>query len=149
MADRLYPDRPILAASLAVFRHGRFLLARRSRPPAEALYSLPGGVVEVGETLVEAALRELVEETGVIARVVGFNTHVEVIERDDELRVRRHFIIASFVGTWVAGEAATGPEVSDVVWADPLAIGAWAVTPGLDDVLARALSLVRDQGGMT
>jgi ADP-ribose pyrophosphatase YjhB (NUDIX family) len=148
MAERLYPDRPILAASIAVFRHGRVLLARRSRPPAEALYSLPGGVVEVGETLAAAALRELAEETGVIARVVGFNTHVEVIEPDDKLRVRRHFVIASFVGAWVGGEAATGPEVSDVIWADPLAMGAWPVTPQLGNVLARALSLVRGQGVM-
>ena len=70
---RLYPPRPILAASVAVFRHGKVLLASRTAPPAQNLFSLPGGLVEVGEGLAEAALRELMEEVGVTARIVGFN----------------------------------------------------------------------------
>jgi ADP-ribose pyrophosphatase YjhB (NUDIX family) len=59
--DRLYPARPILAVSVAVFREGRVLVGRRARPPMAGRFSLPGGVVEVGETLVEAAARELYE----------------------------------------------------------------------------------------
>ena len=62
--SRLYPDRPFLAASFAVFREDRVLLGSRATPPNDALYSIPGGVVEAGETREEAALRELFEETG-------------------------------------------------------------------------------------
>ena len=79
MDDRLYPARPILAASIAVFRRGRVLIARRARAPLLGLYSLPGGVVELGETLREAALRELKEEVGLDAEVTGFLDHVEPI----------------------------------------------------------------------
>jgi len=144
--SRLYPNQPIAAASIAVFRAGRVLLARRTSGPAKALYSLPGGVVEIGETLAEAALRELREETGVIARIAGFNTHVEIIERDEEARVRHHFIIASFAGLWIAGDGETGPEASEIVWVDPFAFGTLPVTANLTDLLPRAYALVQRAG---
>jgi 8-oxo-dGTP diphosphatase len=82
MSSRLYPERPILAASVAVFRDGRVLLAARTAPPYDQVFSLPGGLVEPGESLEQAALRELTEETGVTAGIVGFAGHVEIIERD-------------------------------------------------------------------
>ena len=82
MNDRLYPARPILAASVAVFRDGRVLIARRARSPLRGLYSLPGGAVEVGETLRQAALRELAEEVGVAADILAFVDHVEPIAFD-------------------------------------------------------------------
>jgi 8-oxo-dGTP diphosphatase len=144
--SRLYPNQPIAAASIAVFRSGRVLLARRTSGPADALYSLPGGVVEIGETLAAAALRELREETGVIARIAGFNTHIEVIERDAELRIRHHFIIASFAGIWIDGDGETGPEASDIVWADPFAFGGLPVTANLADILSKAYRLVEAAG---
>ena len=97
---------PVLAASVAVFRGGRLLLASRTQPPLENLFTLPGGKVEPGETLEEAALRELMEEVAVRARIIGFNDHVELIERDAGGNVTRHFVIASFVARWVSGEAA-------------------------------------------
>lgn len=135
---RLYPARPVLAASVAVFRDGRVLIARRARAPMAGMWSLPGGGVEAGETMAQAALRELREEVGVEAEIVGFNTHVEAIDRDDEGRVRAHFVVASFVARWIAGEATTGPEASDVAWIDPLDPGGRATTRALPDVLAKA-----------
>lgn len=140
--DRLFPSRPFLAASVAVFREGRVLLASRTKPPAQSLFSLPGGVVEAGETLEEAALRELREEVGVLAEIVGFNRHVEVVEREDG-RVKRHFVIASFVGRWVSGEGETGPEAGAVLWADPDSLGGLATTRGLPAILRRARDIWR------
>ena len=142
MNDRLYPPRPILAVSLAVFREGRVLIARRAQAPLRGLYSLPGGVVEIGETLREAALRELDEEVGVNAEIVAFNDHVESIVRDDSGRVEAHYVIASFVGRWIAGEAKTSEEADSVLWIDPVALGDLPATPGLAKVLAKAANLI-------
>jgi ADP-ribose pyrophosphatase YjhB (NUDIX family) len=139
--DRLYPPRPILAVSTAVFRGGRVLVARRARPPLVGLYSLPGGVVEIGETLREAALRELKEEVGVEAEILGFNDHVESITRDDE-GVRAHYVIASFIARWTGGEARPSEEADAIAWVDPLGLGDLPTTPRLPEILARAATLV-------
>lgn len=140
--SRAYPARPILAASVAVFRDGRVLLAERVNPPSAGCFSLPGGLVEVGEGLEDAALRELAEETGVRARIVGFNGHVEVIAHDDEGRVERHFVVASFVAEWLAGEPVPSPKVGAVTWADPDSLGGLRLTPGLAPLLERAAAMI-------
>ena len=136
--SRAYPTRPFLAASIAVFRHGLVLLAERARPPAAGRFSLPGGLVEPGETLAAAALRELREETGAEAEIIGFNDHVEVIEHDADGRVSAHFVVASFVARWVAGEPVPGPEALRVAWVAPDAIDWLATTPQLGPILLRA-----------
>lgn len=140
--SRLYPDRPFLAASIAVFREGKVLLGARTAPPAPNVFSLPGGVVETGETLEEAALRELQEETGVTARIVGFAGHTEVLQRDDDGRVRRHFVVASFAAHWLAGEGAPSAEAPQLIWADPAALGDLPVTPGLMRILKLARNVM-------
>ena len=141
--SRLYPARPILAASVAVFRDGRVLLASRTKPPGDALFSLPGGLVEPGESLTQAALRELMEEVQVEARILGFNQHVEVVEHDDAGRVRRHFVVANFAALWVSGEPQCGPEAGAVLWADPEKLGGLALTRGLAPVLRSAWQIVQ------
>ncbi len=140
---RLYPQRPLLAASLAVIRDDRVLLAQRAMPPLAGRFTLPGGLVESGEHLADAALREMREEVGVEARIIGFNRHVEVIERDATQAVRRHYVIASFVGRWLAGEGAPGPEADAVVWVKLEEVEALPVTDHLLPLLAAAWQLAR------
>lgn len=131
--------RPVLAASIAVFRDGgQVLLARRGAAPMADIWSLPGGKVEAGETMAEAALRELREEVGVEAEMIGFNDHVEHIERDAAGAVAAHYVIASFVGRWRAGEPTPGPEASAVAWVDPFQPGDLTMTRGLPAILRRA-----------
>lgn len=140
-ASRAYPSRPFLAASIAVFRDGLVLLAERAVPPGARCFSLPGGLVEPGEGLQDAALRELREETGVEAEVIGFNDHVEVVERDADGRVAAHFVVASFVGRWVSGKAEKGPEALSIVWVPPDGIGGLATTAQLGPILLRAAKI--------
>jgi len=135
--DRLYPARPIPAVSTAVFRDGRALIARRTRAPWRGAFSLPGGAVEVGETLEAAAARELAEEVGVEADILGFVRHVEPIEREG-LRVRAHFIITVFAARWRRGEPRLSDEVDEIAWIDPYDLGGRPTTPELPDILARA-----------
>jgi 8-oxo-dGTP diphosphatase len=144
MSDDLsFPSRPVLCASVAVFRNGRALLAARGRPPNEGVYSLPGGRVESGETLAEAALRELREEVGVEASLTGFVAFVEIIERDDDGRVRLHVVIAAHAAQWVAGEPRTGPEARDIRWVTEAEIAELPTTAGLSGVLGQAFALSR------
>ncbi|MGO9674935.1 MAG: NUDIX hydrolase [Methylocella sp.] len=142
---RLYPAAPILAVSLAVFRAGKVLLATRTRAPFTGAFSLPGGGVEAGETLVDAALRELSEEVAVEARVIAFNRHVESIERDEAGAIRRHFVIASFVGEWIAGEGTPGPEAGEIIWAEPAGLRLLHCTPQTAEVVASAAAILRSR----
>ena len=131
--------RPTIAVSIAVFRDdGKVLIATRTKPPAAGVWSLPGGRLEPGETLEAGALRELHEEVSVEAEVIGFNRHVESIGQDNNGLLTHHFVVASFVGRWKAGEAQIGPEAGEVRWIDPDALGGLAVTHELGSVLRSA-----------
>jgi 8-oxo-dGTP diphosphatase len=143
MNDRLFPARPILAVSAAVFRRGRVLIVRRARAPLVGHYSLPGGVVEVGETLAAALARELMEEVGVKAEIVAFNRHVEAIAHEGN-RVRTHFVIASFVARWTSGEPRLSDEVDVVDWVDPAGALPAPTTPGLGEILGSAARIERE-----
>lgn len=143
-ARRDDPDRPILAASVAVFREGRVLVAVRGRPPMQGLFSLPGGLVEPGETLAEAALRELQEETGILAEIVGFVRAVELVRRDADGRVRSHFVIGAHAARWLAGEGEAGPEAAILRWVRPDEVAALDTTPDLAAIVAAAARLLGD-----
>jgi 8-oxo-dGTP diphosphatase len=144
---RTYPQRPYLGVSVAVFRAGLVLLARRTKPPFAGAFSLPGGLVEVGETLEAAALRELREEVRVDAHIVAFNGHVESIDRDSAGNIRHHYVIASFVGKWIAGEAKPGPEAGEAIWVEPARIAGLDCTPQLAGMVEAAQRALRIRAG--
>jgi 8-oxo-dGTP diphosphatase len=137
---RLYPARPILAASVALVREGRVLIARRARAPLLGVYSFPGGGVEVGETLQAAAARELREETGLEADILGFLDHLEPIVREGE-RVRAHYVIVAFVARWRGGEPQPGPELDEFAWVDSAEVVRFRTTAELPRLVARAIEL--------
>jgi len=135
---RTYPTRPYLAVSAAIFRDGRVLIVRRARPPAHGLYTLPGGGVELGETLEGAIIREVREETGLeIAplALVGFR---EAIARDDAGRVERHFVILPFAARWVGGEIALSEELAEAHWRKLDELTGLKTTEGLAEIIAAA-----------
>jgi 8-oxo-dGTP diphosphatase len=139
---RIYPAAPILAVSAAIIRDGKVLIVRRARPPAGGLYTLPGGGVEVGETLVEAVVREVREETALVVEPVGLAGYREAIARDGGGRVERHFVILPFAARWIAGEPTLNHELSEAIWLDPPAIAGLKTTPGLAEIIANAMALV-------
>lgn len=143
---RLYPGRPFLAASVAVLRGDRLLLAARGRPPLDHIFSLPGGLVEPGETLAEAALRELREETGIEAELIRFIGPIEFIEPDPDGRIRHHYVIAAHVARWRSGEGTVGPEARAIRWIREGEIGAVPTTPGLPPILRAAFAIGREVG---
>lgn len=143
MADeRTYPQRPFLAVSAAIFRNGKVLVVRRARKPALNLYTLPGGAVEAGETLVEAAIREVREETSLSIEPVALAGHREVIARDDAGKVERHFVILCFASRWLSGEPVLSDELDDSRWVDPSELGNYRTTDGLAEIVTTAATLL-------
>jgi ADP-ribose pyrophosphatase YjhB (NUDIX family) len=147
MADaRSYPERPFLAASAAIVRDGKILVVRRARPPANGLYTLPGGVVEVGETLIEAVAREVREETALEIEPVALAGFRETIVRDAESRVERHFIILCFASRWQSGDPVLNEELSEARWLDPAELAGLPTTPGLAEIVAAAFERLAEAG---
>src|SRR5205823_1946639 len=133
---RAHPTRPVLAVSAAIIRDGHVLVVRRARAPAEGLFTLPGGKVELGETLHDAVVREAREETGLTIEPVALAGTREVIQRDGENRIERHFVILAFTARWRAGEPALNAELIEARWLRPSEIKALRTTEGLAEVVA-------------
>lgn len=139
MADeRTYPQRPYLAVSAAIFRNSNVLVVRRARSPALNLYTLPGGAVELGELLTDAVVREVREETSLSIEPVTLAGHREVIARDAQGRIERHFVILCFAARWLAGEPVLNDELDDAIWVDRSELGAYRTTEGLAEIVAMA-----------
>jgi ADP-ribose pyrophosphatase YjhB (NUDIX family) len=138
--ERLYPKRPFLAVSAAILRDGKVLIVRRARKPALGVYTLPGGVVEAGETLEQAVVREVKEETALDIAPVTLAGHREVVIRDDEGRVERHFVILCFAARWLGGEPALNEELDEARWVDPAELAGLKTTDGLADIVAAAMA---------
>jgi 8-oxo-dGTP diphosphatase len=137
---RSYPDRPFLAVSAVIVRDGRVLVVRRARAPAKQIYTLPGGVVEAGETLIEAVRREIKEETGLEIEPVALAGHREFIVRDDDKRVSRHFVILSFASRWISGEPVLNGELDEARWLEPSELKGLTTTEGLADIIAAGIA---------
>lgn len=134
--------RPTLAASAAVFRGGRVLLARRGFAPGLGLWSLPGGRVEPGETLAEAAAREVREEVGVEAEIIAVAAALDFIGHDDAGALTSHFVVIAHAALWRDGEPQPGPEATEIGWFLPQDVGRLATTRGLADVVRAAARLL-------
>jgi ADP-ribose pyrophosphatase YjhB (NUDIX family) len=143
---RAYPDRPYLAVSAAIIRDGHVLVARRARGPALGIWTLPGGVVEAGETLVEALTREVAEETGLTVEPVALAGHREVVTYDEQGRVSRHFVILCFATRWIAGEPQLNEELSDARWLRPSELDGLHTTEGLAAIIAAAYERMETAG---
>jgi ADP-ribose pyrophosphatase YjhB (NUDIX family) len=145
--SRRFPARPIVAVGVVLLDDGgpgggeRVLLVRRGHPPAEGAWTIPGGAVEVGETLEEAARRELREETGLAATLGPI---VEVLDRvlqSADGRVAWHYVIIDFLGTAPEGTLAAGTDARDARFVPLDELPAIATTTGLAAVVARARAL--------
>lgn len=118
-AAREYPDRPWVGVGVVVWRGDRLLMIRRGRPPRMGDWSLPGGAQHVGETVFEAAVREVLEETALTVRPTGIVTAVDSIVRDGDGRIHYHYTLVEVSAEWQAGEAVAGDDAMDVRWVTP------------------------------
>jgi 8-oxo-dGTP diphosphatase len=114
-----YPDVPLLAVGAIVVRDNRVLLVRRGQPPSEGLWAIPGGRVELGETLQEAAGREIKEETGLTVCARDPVHTFDVILRDKTGRVQFHYVIVDLLADYVGGALRPGDDAREARWVTP------------------------------
>ena len=139
---RAYPQHPYLAVSAAIIHDGKVLAVRRARKPAIELYTLPGGAVETGETLIEAVRREVQEETGLDVEPVALAGHREAIIPDAQGAVKHHFVILCFASRLIGGEIRLNDELDDARWLRPAELAALKTTDGLGEIVEAAFNLI-------
>jgi len=136
--SRSYPTRPYLAVSAAIFRAERVLIVRRGVPPMQGIYTLPGGGVELGETLEQAVMREVREETGLAIEALSLAGYRQVIARDSEGKIERHFVILPFAARYLAGEISLNAELAEAKWLLPSELSGLRTTEGLAEIVTAA-----------
>jgi ADP-ribose pyrophosphatase len=119
MSEREYPDSPRVAVGAIVIKDGQVLLVRRGQPPSEGLWAVPGGRVHLGETLQQAAEREIKEETGLSIHARDPVYTFDVILRDEAGRVRFHYVIVDLMADYINGTVCPGDDAREARWVTP------------------------------
>ena len=141
-AAREFPDAPRVAVGAVVLDGERVLLARRGQPPSAGKWSIPGGLVHLGERLEDAVVREVEEESGLRIRVRGLCGIIDRVHREGE-RVRYHYVIIDYAAEALGGELRAGSDAAEVRWVAVDDLGRYETTDGLADMIHRAVRLVR------
>jgi 8-oxo-dGTP diphosphatase len=116
MANRLYPDSPRVGVGALVIHEGKVLLVKRGVAPNEGLWAVPGGSLELGESLKEGAERETLEETGVVVRAETPVYAFDYVERDDAGGIRFHFVIIDLKAAYISGQPLGKDDALEARW---------------------------------
>lgn len=135
-----YPVQPTLAVGAIVFKENKVLLVRRGKAPAKGLWTIPGGSVKLGETLKDAAEREIVEETGIQVEAGAPVYSFELIERDDNGDVQFHYYIVDLEAEYISGKITPGDDAEDAAWMTVADLQVNDVNPSTINLLARHYS---------
>jgi len=139
--SREYPERPIVGVGAVILHQGRVVLIRRRFEPLAGRWSLPGGTLELGETLEAAVVREMQEETGLDVHV---GPVIEVFDRimlDDASRIRYHFVLVDYLCRPIGGTLRAGSDVDDAVFVAPSALAPYALTEKATAIIERGVRL--------
>jgi len=139
MSRREYPDSPRVGVGAVVIKEGQVLLVRRGAAPRRGLWAVPGGTLELGETLREAAEREVFEETGIKIRAKEPVYIGDLVERDEEGRIRFHYVVIDYAADYLAGDVCGADDALEARWVSPEAVAGLAVTK-------TTLKMLRDLG---
>jgi 8-oxo-dGTP diphosphatase len=145
---RRYPDRPFVGVGAVIVQDGKVLLVKRKYEPLAGQWSLPGGAVEVGETLEACLVREMLEETGLEVRVGPVIEVFDRITHDAEGRVMYHFVLVDYLCWPTGGTLGASSDVAEVRFADPRDLFQYDLTTKATSVVERALELDRQTQGL-
>jgi 8-oxo-dGTP diphosphatase len=135
------PNWPRPAASAAIFRDGLVLLVERGKGALPGTWSLPGGHIEPGERAMAAALREVGEETGVEAEILGLTDVHDAVIRNAEGQLTAHYVLSVYFGRWLRGEPVAGSDVVTARFVRIEDLDGYRLTPGARPIIARACEL--------
>ena len=142
--SREYPDRPLVGVGAVIVKDSRVLLIRRGQAPLLGELSLPGGVLECGETLREATIREAREETGLIVETGELLGVYERAIRSEDGRVRYHYVLIDFLCRAVGGDMKAGSDASDVRWFESAELDGLKLPRDTRDVIEKGLKRTTD-----
>jgi ADP-ribose pyrophosphatase YjhB (NUDIX family) len=128
MVRRRYPTQPVVGVGAIILKDGAILLEQRGNHPAQGQWTIPGGVVEVGESLETAVVRETKEETCLDIEVVGLIDVVDQVHCDVQNRVEYHFVIVDYVAQVVGGELKAASDAADLKWVPLNEVEAYELT---------------------
>jgi ADP-ribose pyrophosphatase YjhB (NUDIX family) len=140
---RDYPDRPVVGVGAVVLVDGKVVLVQRAHEPLKGAWNLPGGAVEVGETLRDACAREVLEETGLVVEV---GPVIEVFDRimlDASGGVQYHFVLVDYACRPAGGELRCGSDASDIALADPASLDPYRLTAKAIEVIRKGMEIDR------
>lgn len=138
--NRRYPECPLVGVGAVVLKQDLVLLVRRGKEPAYGEWSLPGGLVELGETLEQALSRELLEETGVRVVVGDLIAALDRVIPDREGRIEYHYILLDFFCEWEAGEPRAASDAMDCAFVSVADLRGYALSAGAEEVIRRAFA---------
>jgi 8-oxo-dGTP diphosphatase len=136
---REYPDAPIVGVGAVVVRDSQVLMVRRAHPPNEGQWSVPGGTVELGETLARAAAREVREECDIQVEAGEVLSTFDLILRDEENRIRYHYVLIDVAARYIQGDPTAATDALEVRWVSEADLDQLDVIPRLLPVLRQAL----------
>jgi mutator protein MutT len=140
---REFPARPIVGVGAVVFDADRVLLVKRGREPLKGEWSLPGGAVEVGETLGDAIVREVREETGIAVEVGPIVDVLDRLHRDEGGAVRFHYVLVDFLCRPAGGALVRGSDADEAAWVPQAQLGSFRVAATTAAVIERAFERLR------
>lgn len=144
--SREYPDRPLVGVGVVVFRGDKVLLIKRGKPPRLGQWSLPGGLQELGETVYQAAMREVREECAIAIEPSAVIDIVDAITPDDAGRTRFHYTLVEVLAEWRSGEPVAGDDAMDLAWFDPADVGALGMWGETTRIIAKGEQMRRRPG---
>jgi ADP-ribose pyrophosphatase len=142
-SGREYRELPRVGTGAIVIHGGKILLVKRASSPGKGLWAIPGGLVELGETVREAAERELLEETGVAVRAREAFYIFDFIDRDAEGQIKYHYVIIDFLADYLGGEPRAADDVSDARWVSPEEAAALNLSPTTRKLL-KQMKFIKD-----
>jgi ADP-ribose pyrophosphatase YjhB (NUDIX family) len=149
-SSREYPERPVVGIGGVIIDRGRTLLIRRGSEPLRGEWSIPGGTLELGESLEEGVARELLEETGIVVRVLELIEVFDRIYAEDgkiaaqvQTKPRFHYVIVDYLCERIGGEARAGSDVTEVAFASEEELASFHLTETATRILKKAFAMDR------